>query len=76
METLLKKFGTLCLIATMFVACKDANSQQQKEAVVKQEQKEVAEVVQQQQPDESFFDAAADYMMLDNHDIYACLSDY
>lgn len=43
METLLKKFGTLCLIATMFVACKDANSQQQKEAVVKQEQKEVVD---------------------------------
>lgn len=41
-----------------------------------QEQKEVAEVVQQQQSDETFFDAAADYMMLDNHDIYACLSDY
>lgn len=43
METLLKKYGTLCLIATMFVACKDANSQQQKEAVVKQEQKEVVD---------------------------------
>ena len=40
METLLKKFGTLCLIVTLLVACKDANSQQQEEAVVKQEQKE------------------------------------
>ena len=37
METLLKKFGTLCLIATLLVACKDANSQPQKEAVVKNE---------------------------------------
>ena len=33
METLLKKFGTLCLIATMFVACKDANGQPQKETI-------------------------------------------
>ena len=37
METLLKKYGTLCLIATLLVACKDANSQQQKETVVKNE---------------------------------------
>ena len=37
METLLKKYGTLCLIATFLVACKDANSQPQKEAVVKKE---------------------------------------
>jgi hypothetical protein len=39
----------------------------------------VAEVVQKQQvqqPDDAFFDAAADYMMLDNQDIYACLSEY
>ena len=43
METLLKKYGTLCLIATLLVACKDANSQPQKEAVVKQEQKEVVD---------------------------------
>ena len=37
-------------------------------------QGQVAEVVQE--PDEAFFDEAADYMMLDNQDIYACLSDY
>ena len=37
METLLKKFGTLCLIATLLVACNDTNSQQQKETVVKKE---------------------------------------
>jgi len=43
MNKKLKKYGTLCLIATIFVACKDANSQQQKEAVVKQEQKEVVD---------------------------------
>ena len=42
METLLKKFGTLCLIATMFVACKDANSQPQKEVVDTQEHKSVS----------------------------------
>ena len=44
-----------------------------------QEQKSVAEAVQavqMQQPDETFFDEAADYMMLDNQDIYAYLSDY
>jgi len=43
------------------------------------QQKEVAKVVQKQQPqqpDEAFFEAAADYMMLDNQDIYACLSEY
>ena len=40
-----------------------------------QEQKEMAEVVQQQ-ADDTFFDEAADYMMLDNQDIYACLADY
>jgi hypothetical protein len=36
----------------------------------------VAEVLQQKQnqPDEAFFDEAADYMMLDNQDIYACLA--
>jgi hypothetical protein len=38
METLLKKYGTLCLIATLLVACKDANSQPQKEAVDKEQQ--------------------------------------
>lgn len=37
-------------------------------------QGQVAEVMQT--PDEAFFDEAADYMMLDNQDIYACLSDY
>ena len=37
-------------------------------------QGQVAEVVQV--PDETYFDEAADYMMLDNQDIYACLSDY
>lgn len=42
METLLKKFGTLCLIATLLVACKDANSQPQKEAVDTQEHKSVS----------------------------------
>jgi len=35
----------------------------------------MAEVVQQE-PDDTFFDEAADYMMLDNQDIYAYLSDY
>lgn len=40
METLLKKYGTLCLIATFLVACKDANSQPQEEEVVKEQQKE------------------------------------
>ena len=40
METLLKKCGTLCLIATLLVACKDANSQPQEEEVVKEQQKE------------------------------------
>ena len=43
------------------------------------QQKQVAVVVQKQQvqqPDDAFFDAAADYMMLDNQDIYACLSEY
>ena len=34
----------------------------------------MAEVVVQQQPDDAFFDEAADYMMLDNQDIYACLA--
>ena len=46
---------------------------------LQQEQKSVAEAVQavqMQQPDETFFDEAADYMMLDNQDIYAYLSDY
>ena len=42
METLLKKFGTLCLIATLLVACKDANSQPQKEVVDTQEHKSVS----------------------------------
>ena len=44
-----------------------------------QDQKDVAEAVQavqMQQPDDAFFDEAADYMMLDNQAIYACLSDY
>lgn len=40
METLLKKYGTLCLIVTLLIACKDANSQQQEEEVVKEQQKE------------------------------------
>ena len=41
-----------------------------------QNQGHVAEVLQQKQnqPDEAFFDEAADYMMLDNQDIYACLA--
>ena len=43
METLLKKYGTLCLIVTLLIACKDANSQQQEEAFVKEEQKEVVD---------------------------------
>ncbi len=30
--------------------------------------------VQQQETDDAFFDEAADYMMLDNQDIYACLA--
>lgn len=34
----------------------------------------VAEVLPQQEPDDTFFDEAADYMMLDNQDIYACLA--
>ena len=42
MNTVLRKYGTLCLIATMFVACKDANSQQQKEVVDTQEHKSVS----------------------------------
>lgn len=33
-----------------------------------------AEAVQQEVTDETF-DEAADYMMIDNYDIYACLSD-
>ena len=37
METLLKKYGTLCLIATLLVACKYANIQQQKEVVEKKD---------------------------------------
>ena len=37
METLLKKFGTLCLIVTLLVACKEAKSQPQKEVVIKEE---------------------------------------
>lgn len=37
-------------------------------------QGQVAEVIQE--PDETFINEAADYMMLDNQDIYACLSDY
>ena len=37
MNTVLRKYGTLCLIAALFVACNDANSQQQKETVVKNE---------------------------------------
>lgn len=41
-----------------------------------QAQGQVAEVHQQGQPDDAYFDAAADYVMLDNQDIYACLSDY
>jgi hypothetical protein len=36
----------------------------------------VVQKQQPQQPDEAFFEAAADYMMLDNQDIYACLSEY
>ena len=40
METLLKKYGTLCLIVTLLIACKDANSQPQKEVVDKEQQKE------------------------------------
>ena len=39
-----------------------------------QAQGQVAEVIQQSQPDDAFFDEAADYMMLDNQDIYACLA--
>ena len=41
-----------------------------------QNQGHVAEVLQQKQnqPDDAFFDEAADYMMLDNQDIYACLA--
>lgn len=42
METLLKKYGTLCLIATFLVACKDAKCQQQKETVDTQEHKSVS----------------------------------
>jgi protein TonB len=37
MNTVLRKYGTLCLIATLLVACKDAKCQQQKETVVKKE---------------------------------------
>ena len=41
-----------------------------------QNQGHVAEVLQQKQnqSDDAFFDEAADYMMLDNQDIYACLA--
>jgi len=42
METLLKKFGTLCLIAILMVACNDVHSQQQKEVVDTQEHKSVS----------------------------------
>ena len=42
METLLKKYGTLCLIATLLVACNDVHSQQQKEVVDTQEHKSVS----------------------------------
>jgi hypothetical protein len=42
----------------------------------KPSQGQVAEVIQQSQPDDAYFDAAADYVMLDNQEIYACLSDY
>ena len=42
METLLKKYDTLCLIAILMVACNDVHSQQQKEVVDTQEHKSVS----------------------------------
>jgi nicotinate-nucleotide pyrophosphorylase len=36
----------------------------------------VAEVQKPSQSDEAYFNAAADYIMLDNQDIYAYLSEY
>ena len=41
MNNVLKKFGTLCLIVTLLVACKEAKSQPQKETIVKEQQKAV-----------------------------------
>jgi hypothetical protein len=41
-----------------------------------QSQRPVAEVQKSSQSDEAYFNAAADYIMLDNQDIYAYLSEY
>ena len=41
-----------------------------------QSQRPVAEVQKPSQSDEAYFNAAADYIMLDNQDIYAYLSEY
>ena len=43
MEAILNKYSTLCLIVTLLVACKEANSQPQKETIVKEQQKEVVD---------------------------------
>jgi hypothetical protein len=41
-----------------------------------QSQRPVAEVQKSSQSEEAYFNAAADYIMLDNQDIYAYLSEY
>ena len=60
----------LFVCATVWLSWPDSSQQEQKTVA------EAVQAVQQQQPDDAFFDEAADYIMLDNQDIYACLSDY
>lgn len=60
----------LFVCATVWLAWPSSSQQEQKTVA------EAVQFVQKQQPDDAFFDAAADYMMLDNQDIYAYLSDY
>ena len=60
----------LFVCATVWLSWPSSSQQDQKGVA------EAVQAVQMQQPDDTYFDEAADYMMLDNQAIYACLADY
>mgnify|MGYP006908821739 FL=1 len=60
----------LFVCATVWLSWPSSSQEDQKGVA------EAVQAVQMQQPDDTYFDEAADYMMLDNQAIYACLADY
>ena len=62
---------TFAMIAMVFAACKDNKSKSKADAEDDEDETELAEDMD----DDEYMDEAADYFMLDNADIYACLSE-